>query len=193
MTKISPPWVTIVSGLPRSGTSMMMQMLVAGGMHALVDNVRTADEDNVRGYLEYEPVKHTRRDPSWIAGAVGKVVKMVYLLLYDLPAGYSYRVVFMQRPMDEMLLSQQKMLQRRGQLGASLPPHEMAEAFVRERGKVEDWLAGQPNFRSLRINYHDVLANASEQAERISEFLAIDLDRRAMAAAVEPELRHQKT
>jgi hypothetical protein len=190
--EIRPPWVTIVSGLPRSGTSMMMQMLAAGGLEALVDQVRAADEDNRRGYFEFEPVKRTRDDASWLEGAVGKVVKMVYLLLYDLPAEHQYRVVFMQRPMDEVLASQKAMLARRGEAGSALSAEQLADVFTRQRQKVEGWLADQPNFTTLKIDYHQVLANPAQQATRLGDFLGAGLDCPAMIAAVDPAMRRQK-
>ena len=87
--------VTVVSGLPRSGTSMMMRILEAGGMDVLTDQIRTADVDNPRGYYEFEPVKKTKDDPSWIPEAAGKAVKMVYQLLYDLPDGFHYQILMM--------------------------------------------------------------------------------------------------
>ena len=114
------PFITIVSGLPRSGTSMMMQVIEAGGIPALTDNPRARDEDNPQGYYEFEPVKQTRDDPSWVPGARGKVVKMVYRLLYDLPGDQDYRVIFMRRNIDEVLTSQKKMLQRSGKPGQPL-------------------------------------------------------------------------
>ena len=97
--------ITIVSGLPRSGTSLMMQMLEAGGMPVLTDGIRDADEDNPRGYYELEAVKRTKDDPAWLHGAPGKVVKMIYLLLYDLPTTYNYRIIFMRRPLSEVVAS----------------------------------------------------------------------------------------
>ncbi|HYH50718.1 MAG TPA: sulfotransferase family protein, partial [Acidimicrobiia bacterium] len=106
--------IGIVSGLPRCGTSMMMAMLAAGGLPLLVDNVREADEDNPRGYYEFEAVKHMKEDTSWLADAGGKVVKMVSALLTDLPGGHPYRVVFMERNMAEILASQRTMLSRQG-------------------------------------------------------------------------------
>jgi hypothetical protein len=187
------PWVTIVSGLPRSGTSMMMQMLAAGGMSVLVDGLRAADEDNLRGYLEFEPVKRTREDPSWVSDAVGKAVKMVYLLLYDLPREFQYRVLLMERPMDEVLASQREMLKRRGQAGANLAPAQMADAFARQREKVESWLREQANFRTLSVKYHDVLARPADQVERINRFLDARLDQAAMIESVDPRLHRQKS
>ena len=106
--------ITIVSGLPRSGTSLMMQMLVAGGMTPLSDGERTADADNPRGYLEWERIKQLPNDPGCIAEAEGKVVKVISRLLLSLPSGYDYRVIFMQRPLPEVLASQDQMLRRRG-------------------------------------------------------------------------------
>ena len=104
--------IIIVSGLPRCGTSLMMQMLVQGGFEAVTDHIRAADTDNPRGYYELEKVKKLKEDASWLPETRGKVVKMVSQLLFDLPAGERYRVIFMQRDLDEMLASQEKMLER---------------------------------------------------------------------------------
>src|SRR2546428_1479705 len=107
-------FITIVSGLPRSGTSMMMRMLDAGGLPVLVDNIRKADDDNPYGYYEFEPVKRLSSDSSWLREARGKAFKMVYALLYELPKDYDYRVIVMQRKMDEIIASQRAMLCRQG-------------------------------------------------------------------------------
>src|SRR5579872_1312474 len=107
-------FVTIVSGLPRSGTSMMLRMLAAGGLPILTDGVRTPDEDNPHGYLEWEGVKSLARDASWVASARGKGVKVIYYWLRDLPRDCRYRVIFMRRDLDEVLASQAAMLERRG-------------------------------------------------------------------------------
>ena len=104
--------ITIVSGLPRSGTSLMMQMLESGGLPVLCDGERQADTDNPKGYFEWERIKQLPKDPSLIAEAEGKVVKVISQLILSLPAGHDYRVVFMQRPLPEVLKSQDKMLQR---------------------------------------------------------------------------------
>src|SRR5207249_3200324 len=106
--------ITIVSGLPRSGTSLMMQMLAAGGIPVLSDGERRADTDNPRGYLEWERIKQLPKDPGCIAEAEGKVVKVISQLLFSLPAGHEYRIIFMQRPLPEVLKSQEEMLHRRG-------------------------------------------------------------------------------
>lgn len=114
MSKTGRTFVTIASGLPRSGTSLVMQMLRAGGMTLLTDRVRPPDEDNPRGYYEFEPVKQTASDPAWLKAAQGKAVKMVFRLLVDLPPDYAYRVVLMTRKLEEVLASQRVMLARSG-------------------------------------------------------------------------------
>jgi hypothetical protein len=161
---------------------MMMQMLDRGGIPALTDHVRTADEDNPRGYYEFEAVKRLSEDSSWVADAHGKVVKMVYRLLYDLPADQQYRVVFMQRDLREVIASQEVMLQRSGKPSDDLPPEKLAEIYQRELHDVEEWLARQPNFRVVYVSHRDVLEHPREVAETVNAFLGGDLDVAAMVA-----------
>jgi len=184
--------VTIVSGLPRSGTSMMMQMLDKGGMPALIDEVRVADEDNLKGYYEFEAVKRTRQDPSWLARARGKVVKMVYRLLYDLPKEYPYRVIFMRRKLEEVIASQNVMLERSGKEGGGLADDRLLEVFRAEIDKSNQWLAEQPNFEVLYINYNEMVKDPVPQVTKINEFLGGKLDTRAMIGAVDSALYRQK-
>jgi len=186
------PFVTIVSGLPRSGTTMMMQMLAAGGMPVLTDRVRSADEDNRKGYYELEAVKRTKHDASWLQHAPAKAVKVVYMLLYDLPEDYSYRVLLMKRNLEEVLASQQTMLARRGEQGAELAPQKMAEVFAGQLDKLDRWLAGQTNFRVLPVDYQRVIADPLTAAQRVDEFLGNRLDVSAMALVVDPLLYHQR-
>ena len=128
-------FVTLVSGLPRSGTSMMMQMLHAGGIPAVTDNIRLADKDNERGYYELEAVKRTKDDASWLRDAPGKAVKVIYLLLYDLPTDYTYRVIFMNRNLDEVLASQRAMLERRRAKRSQCVPGRDAAHILKPVGK----------------------------------------------------------
>ncbi len=186
-------FVTIVSGLPRSGTSMMMQALEAGGVEAVTDKIRTADEDNLRGYYEFEPVKKTKDDASWVAGAVGKVVKMVYMLLHDLPDGFEYRVVFMQREISETLASQKKMLERSRRKGAALTDEQMAGAFRKQLAKFDGWVTGKSCFKILRVNYRDMIDEPMATSEKISEFLGGGLDVEAMARVVDPGLYRNRS
>jgi len=181
-------FITIVSGLPRSGTSMMMQMLEAGGLAALTDGVRRADEDNPRGYYEFEPVKRTAQDASWLDRAGGKAVKMVYRLLYDLPEGRSYRVIFMQRNMEEVLASQNKMLRRLGRGGGQAGDADVAAGLKRDLAEFDAWLAARGWFSVLRVDYRDVLADPAGQAERVNRFLGGGLDEAAMARVVDGSL-----
>lgn len=185
-------FVTIISGLPRSGTSMMMQMVAAGGMKVLTDQVREADDDNLKGYFEFEPVKATKQDNSWVKQAVGKAVKAIYAFLIDLPPEYEYRVIFMRRPLQEAMRSQQKMLQRLGQKGATADPEQLASIFERQLAKTERWLAEQHNFRCLDMHYSHVIQDPLAAANAICEFLDTPLDTQAMSAAVDPSLYRQR-
>ena len=184
--------VTIVSGLPRSGTSMMMRMLEAGGMQVLTDNLRTADEDNPRGYYEYERVKQIEDDTSWLPEAEGKVVKMIAALLKHLPPGYRYRVVFMIREMEEVLSSQRQMLIRRGEPTDRVSDERMAALFQRHVQQVRGWLERQPDLEVIYVNYREVLGHPLEQATRVNDFLGSILDVEAMAEAVDLNLYRQR-
>jgi hypothetical protein len=192
MSASTDDFVTIVSGLPRSGTSMMMQMIDRGGIPALKDEIRVADEDNPKGYYEFEPVKQTKQDPSWLEHAGGMVVKMVYRLLYDLPAEYRYRVIFMRRKLEEVVASQNVMLERSGKDGGGLPDAKLLEVFRAEIDKSNRWLAEQPNFKVLYVNYNEMIENPAPQVARVNEFLGGNLDTKAMMASVDPTLYRQK-
>ena len=154
----------------------------------LTDNIRTSDKDNPRGYYELEPVKNTKSDPSWVPNAVGKAVKMVYRLLYNLPKDYEYRVIFMRRNVDEVLASQKIMLERIGQKGANANEEKLADLFKRDLEKVYRWVDSQDNFSMVSINYKDMVKSALPQCRRANEFLGGDLDIDKMASVVNPSL-----
>jgi hypothetical protein len=178
--------IIIVSGLPRSGTSLMMQMLHAGGVEVMTDGERAADADNPRGYFEFERVKQTKRDPSWVPGARGKAVKMISQLLYDLPAGERYRVLFMERGLDEVLRSQEKMLER---LGRPAPPREkIAGAFTAHLEKLHEWLARQGHMAVHAVSYVRLVEAPREEAGRVAGLLGRGLDVERMSASVDPSL-----
>ncbi len=184
--------IIIVSGLPRSGTSLMMQMLDSGGVEVVTDNIRTADTDNPRGYFEFERVKKMKEDASWLPDARGKAVKMVSQLLFDLPPTERYRVVFMQRDITEMLISQEKMLERMNREAA--PREAIERAFSKHLEKLQAWLAEQPNFAVLYVKYSDLVVHPEEEARRVSDFLGGQINVQAMAAAVDPSLyRNRKS
>ncbi|MBZ5686129.1 MAG: sulfotransferase [Acidobacteriia bacterium] len=185
--------ITIVSGLPRSGTSLMMQMLVAGGMTPLSDGERTADADNPRGYLEWERIKQLPNNPGCISEAEGKVVKVISRLLLSLPAGHDYRVVFMQRPLAEVLASQDQMLRRRGNYKEGANPAAMAAAFEKHLREVYAWLDGKPYVKSIRVAYHEALKQPEEVSQKIAEFLGVSLNVEAMTQQVDASLYRNRT
>ena len=165
----SRAFLTVVSGLPRSGTSMMMRILEAGGVPALTDNVRQSNEDNPGGYYEFEPVKQTKRDPSWLQGTDGKAVKMVYRLLYDLPTDRSYRVVFMRREIEEVLRSQRIMLQR-DQRVDEVEDREMAALFRADVARCDKWLERQPHITNLNVDYQKVVTDPRPTLTKIADY-----------------------
>jgi hypothetical protein len=184
--------VVIVSGLPRSGTSLMMGMLEAGGIPVLTDRQRAADEDNPRGYYELERVKQIKDTPAFLDEARGKVVKIISELLRQVPPHYPCRVIFMQRHMSEILASQRQMLVRRGKPADAAGDAEMAALFEQHLRRVEQWLAQQPHMQVLYVNYNDLLADPTPQIAAINRFLGGELDTAAMAAAIDPALYRQR-
>jgi hypothetical protein len=185
-------FITVVSGLPRSGTSLLMQMLAAGGLPVLTDALRTPDPHNPRGYFELEAVKHTRTDPSWLAEAQGKAVKVVHLLLPSLPIDREYRVLFMQRELTEVLDSQRAMLTQQGRPVANLPDAKLREIFEKQLAEVRQWLARHPNFQVLELQHREVIAAPATAAEQVASFLGGDLNQERMAAVVDPSLYRQR-
>ena len=180
--------ITIVSGLPRSGTSLMMQMLDAGGLPVLSDGERQADTDNPKGYLEWERIKQLPRNPSLIAEAEGKAVKVISQLILSLPMDREYDVILMQRPLPEVLKSQDEMLRRRGKADSNADTSAIEEAFQRHLIEVNRWLAGNSNMRTLRVHYHRVLRDPKAIAEEVTSFLRIPLDTEAMVRQVDGNL-----
>ena len=181
--------IVVVSGLPRSGTSMIMKMLEAGGLPVLTDGLRTADEDNPKGYYEVERVKGlaAETDKSWLAEARGKGLKVISYLLKSLPPQFNYRVVFIRREMEEVLASQRKMLARRGETEAT-PPERMRALFEDDLWRASYQLRRRPEFETIELHYSAVLARPLEEAQRLAAFLGGGLDAEAMAAAVDPQL-----
>ncbi len=171
---------------------MLMQMLAAGGLPIMTDRVRAADDDNPEGYYELEAVKQTQWDTGWLQEAPGKAVKVIYRLLEFLPTNYRYRVLFMERPMEEIVASQQLMLKRRGAQGATVSNEQLLAIFTRELQRVKSWLAAQNNIDWMEIQYAQILENARTESERVCRFLALPLDITAMAARVNPQLHRQR-
>ncbi len=177
--------VVVVSGLPRSGTSLMMQMLQAGGVPLLVDGKRLADENNPKGYYEYEPVKRmAQAGAGWMGQAAGKAVKIVSPLLLYLPPDYTYRVIFMVRPLAEVIASQARMM------APAVLDHAKAESeYAAHLDKIRAWLATQANIHTLEVAHHDAILCPQKAAGCVADFLPDwRLDTDAMRRVIEPNL-----
>jgi len=181
--------IVVVSGLPRSGTSMMMRMLERGGLEVVSDNIREQDEDNPRGYFELERVKDLDKgaDKSWLVEARGKVIKVISFLLKDLPADFDYKIIFLRRHLDEVLASQVKMLKRRDEENTS-SDEEMTAAYEKHLKDVAFFFRYRKNFRVIEVQYDRVIEDPMGHARKINEFLGGRLGVAAMAGAVEKGL-----
>ena len=183
--------MTVVSGMPRSGTSLMMRMLDDGGVSAVTDGRRTADEHNPHGYFEDERAKRLAQESAWLGEARGRAVKIVYRLLPHLPPQLDYRIVFMERDLDEVYDSQQDMLQSRGDAAAAQDRDRMIRALSRDLEGAKHWLSTQCH---IVVPYRDLVRQPAFWAANVSRFLGGDLDEDLMAAAVEPSLyRHRRS
>jgi hypothetical protein len=181
--------IIVVSGLPRSGTSMMMQMLHAGGVATVTDGQRLPDESNPKGYFELEAVKELHRAPdkTWLRETRGRAVKIIAFLLEHLPDTHNYKVIFMQRKMKEVLASQSTMLDR---LGGSDDTGDgrMRQLWINHLARTRTMIAHRSCFDVHHVRYDEVIADRQGQAERVRRFLRRPLDVNAMAAVVSPEL-----
>ncbi len=185
--------ITVVSGLPRSGTSLMMQMLKNGGMELLTDSIREADDNNSRGYFEYENVKSLQKDNKWIEEAEGKAIKIIAQLLPYVPPEYDYSVIYMVRPSDEIIKSQQKMLHNLHQNTESVDPALLEKTYTKQVNRVQQWMERHPRIKTLHVFYPEVLHHPLEQAKAVRQFLNVDLDVEKMASAVDQSMWHQKS
>ena len=180
--------ITVVSGLPRSGTSLMMQMLAAGGMEVLTDGQRSPDADNPQGYYELERIKRLKEDSSWLADADGKAIKVVSTLLYDLPLDYQYRVIFMKRRMDEVLASQRKMLQRLKANDGQVSDAQMRIYFATHLERLEKWLPTVARLAVSYCDYNELVQKPADVAEQVARFLDCQMDVERMASLVDATL-----
>lgn len=174
-TKAEKP-IVVVSGLPRSGTSMMMKILSEGGLPIVTDELRSADEDNPNGYFELEMVKQlSAGNDAWLSNAPGTVVKVISALLEYLPARYSYKVIFMEREIKEILASQRKMLERRNKTSQTTDA-EMEAQFLKHLSVVKPWLARQPNMEVIYVSYNALMSDPEPLCKRVVEFTGVPLD-----------------
>jgi hypothetical protein len=185
--------ITVVSGLPRSGTSMMMRMLEAGGVAVLTDGARGPDQDNPQGYYELEAVKALHKGShEWLRGARGRAIKVVSPLLRYLPPAYRYQVILMRRKMDEVLASQRLMLAHRNEPSQQLDDRKLARLYEDDLRQVEQWMGSQANVRALFVSYHGLLEEPFAELARVDLFLGGGLDLVAMAAVADLTLHRQR-
>ena len=184
--------ITVVSGLPRSGTSMMMKMLEAGGMEIMKDGIRKADDDNPNGYYEFEKAKELEKDTSWLKDAKGKVVKIISALLEHLPEKYNYKIIFMHRNMDEILNSQRQMLIRRGEPADEVSDEKMSKMFLKHLQTVEEKLKKKSNIDVLPVHYNEFLKEPETHSKIVNQFLKISLNADNMVSVVDHSLYRQR-
>ena len=181
--------IIVISGLPRSGTSMAMKMLDAAGVQPVQDGIRTADDDNPKGYYEDERVKdlNNNLDKSWLKDCRGKVIKIISFLLKDLPQANEYRIIFMRRHLDEVLASQGKMLNNRGEDNKT-KDDEMRRIYEDHLKDIAELVRKRDTFHMLEINYRAMVDNPREEATKINEFLGSQFDVEKMASVVDKNL-----
>lgn len=184
--------IIIVSGLPRSGTSMLMRMLEAGGMEILTDEIRKADTDNPKGYYEFELVKKLETDKSWLPKAKGKVVKVISMLLQHLPSDNTYKVLFLKRNIQEVLASQKQMLIRRGEPIDKISDEELTGIYEKHLHQVIKWLSDQPSFDVLYVNYNDIMTGPRKYSKKIDQFIGGHSNVDNMANVVDTSLYRQR-
>jgi hypothetical protein len=190
----TPGFVTVVSGLPRSGTSMMMRMLEAGGLQPMTDQLRVPDESNPKGYYELEKVKQMKEgDTGWMSEGRGKVIKIISALLEYLPPEHQYRIVFMQRNMGEILASQREMLLRRGEPTDRIGDDDLSVLYQSHLTRVSEWLAGQPNMKVIYLHYNQIMESPQAPIAQLCQFLQpCSLDPNRMLTVVESSLYRQR-
>jgi len=185
--------IIIVSGLPRSGTSMMMRMLAEGGLSIVTDEIRRPDDDNPNGYFELEVVRQLKEgNVTWLKDANGKVVKVISSLLEYLPPEHQYKIIFMERDSRETLASQKKMLDHRGET-YRMSDEEMEQQFLRHLAAIKPWLVRQPNMEVLYVKYNVLLAEPGPSCAQIAEFLNFPLDQARMLAVPDKQLYRNRS
>lgn len=184
--------IFIVSGLPRSGTSMMMQLLEAGGLPVFTDNLRHADENNKKGYYEHEAVKIIHKNNGWMKEAAGKTVKVVSHLLQNLPMRYKYKIVFMERDINEVITSQSKMLQNLGKLPQQATHFNLEQSYIDTNERVKQWLEDKPNIEVLYIDYNKTLEQPENTIEQLNLFFNRNLNTEKMIQVIDKSLYRTK-
>ena len=183
-------FITVVSGLPRSGTSMMMSALKNGGMPLMIDNIRKADANNPKGYFEFEGVKKlSKMDNDWLDSAQGKAVKIISPLLTQLPDRYKYKIIFLERDMDEILASQRQMLERLNPTGVdNHPDDDLRRSYIEHLIDISSWMGDQDWLQTLYVSYNDILQQPEVEFRKVAVFLEHRVEPDLMVQVVDPEL-----
>ncbi len=186
----------LVSGLPRSGTSLMMQLLATGGLPVMTDGERAADIDNPRGYYEWEAIKRIAKEPELLDDDAlnGRAIKCISMLLPQMPAKHSYKVIFMMRPIAEVVRSQAAMTKRLGTAGAALDHEQLERGLRAHRDEIRRWMTGAPHVEVLEVNYPTLVREPASELARLTEFLGAERlpDVEKMAAVIDPSLHRRK-
>jgi hypothetical protein len=182
--------VTVVSGVPRSGTSLMMSLLARAGLPVLCDDGRPPDASNPRGYFELEAVRRTRDEPGWLRGAPGHAVKVIHHLLDALPADYDYRVILMRRPWPAVVASQNRMLERLGKAVTGPDDARLAAILSAQWEESRSLLEAGPHFRWMVVDYPDLVREPRPRLRRLADFLDLPLDFDALVECIDPSLEH---
>lgn len=180
--------ITVVTGLPRSGTSLMMQVLKAGGMEILTDNVRPPDVSNPKGYFEYEKVKSLAKDNSWLSEADNKAVKVIAQLARFLPLEFQYRCILMERNIDEIMLSQEKMIASLGGAKSPIGNDILKKTFAGQLERVRSYLTSNPHFELFEVSYGELLSGGTDIIEGLNEALNLNLDVGKAASVIDNSL-----
>lgn len=187
----------LASGLPRSGTSLMMQMLEAGGMKILTDEKRGADEDNPKGYYEWEPIKQIDTIPELLdaQGLDGRAIKCISMLLQKMPPKHNYKVIFMMRPIEELVQSQRKMIDRLVTQGPEADTEQLYRALTAHSNQTRNWLKSAPHMEFIEVDYPTLVKDPAPQISRVVEFLGAERLPKcaAMAEVVDPSLHRKKS
>jgi len=183
--------IIVVSGLPRSGTSLMMNMLSVGGIPVFIDGKRLSDDSNPNGYFEFDKVKYLKNDASWIPQVRGKAIKIISNLLEYLPENERYKIIFIERDINEIIASQESMLKRFGK--SQVNNAELKKSFIKHLNYIKPYLDNGPNIDVTYLNYRRIIDNPEYAVNNIFYFLGIHhINKKLMEQVVDPSLYREK-
>lgn len=184
--------IVVVSGIPRSGTSLMMNMLGRAGLPLLTDETRGADESNPEGYFELAAVRKTQEDNAWVSRAQGHAVKVIHRILPALPEVYRYRVILMHRPVAEVVQSQDRMLARLGADPSQLPEGRIEAIFKEQHEQTRALLEQEAHFDWIEVEYPELVEAPVRGAEQVIRFLELSAEPADVATAIDARLYRER-